>query len=300
MTRRAAFPVIAGAVAAALLFPATAAATDREGAGRDGREGSNGRGTITRPTLVARATLSADFLAPGPPSGAQASAANGRQGPFPGQVIPGFSGVVEAEDGTFWALPDNGLGAKTNSADLLLRPYHVTPQWQTADGGTGEIEVGEFISLRDPDRTVDFPIVNGDTPDRLLTGAESSARSCSTWTRRGGCSPHPCRCPPESRRRARTSSPARPRGCRPVAGSRRWRLRETGASSTRCWRAPSSTMPTSVDGPCSSSTPPPGSTPSRPGPTRPTRAGTSSATRSRPVGERCSSSSATTSRVPRR
>src|SRR6478672_2504317 len=37
-------------------------------------------------TLRARATLSADYLAPGPPSGAKATPANGRRGPFAGQV----------------------------------------------------------------------------------------------------------------------------------------------------------------------------------------------------------------------
>jgi hypothetical protein len=37
---------------------------------------------VIEPTLVQRATLSADFLAPGPPSGALASPANGRTGPF--------------------------------------------------------------------------------------------------------------------------------------------------------------------------------------------------------------------------
>lgn len=54
-----------------------------------------GRGPRIGPTLVQRATLSADYIAPGPPSGALASPANGRIGPFPGQVIPGFSAIVD-------------------------------------------------------------------------------------------------------------------------------------------------------------------------------------------------------------
>jgi glycerophosphoryl diester phosphodiesterase len=48
-----------------------------------------GRGPEIEPTLVQRATLSADHIAPGPPSGALASPANGRTGPLAGQVIPG-------------------------------------------------------------------------------------------------------------------------------------------------------------------------------------------------------------------
>src|SRR4029079_10246758 len=96
---------------------------------------------------------------------------------FPGQVVPGFSGMVDNRDGTFWAMPDNGFGAKTNSADFLLRLYRVRPRWETAGGGPGRIVVGRHISLRDPDRYVDFDIVNGATRRRLLTGADFDIES---------------------------------------------------------------------------------------------------------------------------
>lgn len=129
------------------------------------------------PTLVAWAELSADFLADGPPSGAQASAGNGRQGPWDGQVIPGFSAVVENGDGTFWAQPDNGFGAKGNSADFLLRSYLVRPDWQTAQGGSGAVSVERFISYNDRNHVLDFPIVNDGTADRLLTGADFDIES---------------------------------------------------------------------------------------------------------------------------
>ena len=137
----------------------------------------SGNGKVVTPTLVARATLSADHLEPGPPSGAMATPANGRTGPFPGQVIPGFSAVVEGENGTFWAQPDNGFGTKQNSTDFLLRIYQVKPRWETADGGPGEIRIKRTISLRDPDRVLDFPIVNENTPDRLLTGGDFDIES---------------------------------------------------------------------------------------------------------------------------
>jgi glycerophosphoryl diester phosphodiesterase len=142
-----------------------------------GSSRGSGRGHRVEPTLVQRATLSADHLAPGPPSGALATPANGRTGPFPGQVIPGFSGMVDNGDGTFWALPDNGFGTKANSADFLLRLYRVTPEWETATGGPGAIDVGEFISLRDPDGHIAFPIVNGATTERLLTGGDLDIES---------------------------------------------------------------------------------------------------------------------------
>jgi len=132
---------------------------------------------VVVPTLERRATLSADYRAPGPPSGAEATPANGRTGPFPGQVIPGFSGVLDNRDGTFWGLPDNGFGSKANSADFLLRMYKVRPVWETADGGRGRIRVQRHISLRDPDRKIAWPIVRGDTRQRLLTGADFDVES---------------------------------------------------------------------------------------------------------------------------
>ena len=131
----------------------------------------------TDPTLVAHATLSADHLEPGPPSGAQATPANGRRGPFAGQVIPGFSAVVDAGDGSFWAQPDNGFGSKANSADFLLRIYRITPRWETARAGAGDVRVDGFVQLRDPDRRIGFPIVNGDTAQRYLTGADFDIES---------------------------------------------------------------------------------------------------------------------------
>lgn len=133
--------------------------------------------TVTVPTLVARATLSADHLEAGPPSGAKASPANGRQGPFAGQVIPGFSAFLDNGDGTFWGLPDNGFGSKANSDDFLLRIYHLTPKWETGKGGRGEIKVNRFVSLRDPHRKAGFEIVNENTKDRQLTGADFDVES---------------------------------------------------------------------------------------------------------------------------
>ncbi|PZF84995.1 esterase-like activity of phytase family protein [Jiangella anatolica] len=161
---------VAAAVAATLLLPAAAAA---------GEDESRSRGPVLQPVLEGRATLSADYLAEGPPSGALATPANGRQGPWDGQVIPGFSAMVDNGDGTFWAQPDNGFGAKGNSADFLLRNYLVRPDWNTGSegSGSGQIEVERFVSYNDRNHVLDFPIVNESTPDRLLTGADFDIES---------------------------------------------------------------------------------------------------------------------------
>ena len=170
-------PLLGLALVASALTPTAAVAGPAGTPSAPAATKPAGHGSVVQPTLEARATLSADFMADGPPSGAQASPANGRTGPFPGQVIPGFSAMVENKDGTFWAQPDNGFGAKDNSADFLLRLYKVDPHWETAGGGPGEIEVERFISLRDPDHQVPFAIVNQSTPDRLLTGGDFDIES---------------------------------------------------------------------------------------------------------------------------
>ncbi|WP_309067878.1 esterase-like activity of phytase family protein [Microbacterium sp.] len=162
----------AASLIAALLPAAASATTPVTGHGSSPRSEK----TVV-PTLAARATLSADYLAEGPASGAAVTPANGRTGPFDGQVIPGFSAMLDNGDGTFWAQPDNGFGSKGNSADFLLRNYLVEPQWQTARGGAGEIDVLRYISYNDRNGVLDFPIVNGDTEERLLTGADFDIES---------------------------------------------------------------------------------------------------------------------------
>jgi glycerophosphoryl diester phosphodiesterase len=74
-------------------------------------------------------------------------------------------------------MPDNGFGTKENSEDFLLRIYLIKPRWTEASGGPGSIKIRRFISLRDPDRKINFPIINEDTKERLLTGADFDIES---------------------------------------------------------------------------------------------------------------------------
>jgi glycerophosphoryl diester phosphodiesterase len=94
--------------------------------------------------------------------------------PFPGQPIPGFSAVLDAGHGEFWAMPDNGYGAKGNSGDFLLRVYRIRPDFETANSGSGAVDVLGFIQVRDPDGKVSFPLFRA---DRLLTGADFDLES---------------------------------------------------------------------------------------------------------------------------
>ncbi|MEV7625731.1 esterase-like activity of phytase family protein [Actinoplanes sp. NPDC089786] len=127
-------------------------------------------------TLKTRALLSATAWQPGPVSGTllPPTPVNGITPPFPGQPIPGFSGIIPRFAGDrsgkrLLAMPDNGFGTKANSADFLLRAYDLFYG--------REITVNGFIGLRDPDRKIPFPIVNQDTADRLLTGADFDLES---------------------------------------------------------------------------------------------------------------------------
>jgi glycerophosphoryl diester phosphodiesterase len=121
------------------------------------------------PTLLARAILPSDAYQPGPPSGAAVAPSNGVTPPFPSQPIPGFSAVLDAGHGEFWGMPDNGYGAKGNSADFLLRLYKIRPDFKTGSGGSGTVEVLGFLQLRDPDAKIPFALTRA---DRLLTGAD--------------------------------------------------------------------------------------------------------------------------------
>ncbi len=130
-------------------------------------------------TLEGRAVLPADTFAEGPPSGKELEdeTKGGRTPPFEGQPVGGVSAVLEAGNGEFQAMPDNGFGKKGNSSDFQLRTYRINPDFETANGGSGEIPVGEFVQLRDPDRRIPFEITNEETEDRPLTGTDFDVES---------------------------------------------------------------------------------------------------------------------------
>ncbi len=137
--------------------------------------------------LIGYTSLPADTFAEGPPSGGnngegEPISGNGRTGPFEGQPIQGFSGVQFApnsNNNSFWFLSDNGFGAKDNSADYLLRIYQVNPNFVSGENseGDGTVEIQGFIQLSDPNNLIPFDIVNENTEERLLTGADFDLES---------------------------------------------------------------------------------------------------------------------------
>jgi len=130
-------------------------------------------------TLAGFASMPADTFAPGPTSGQFASSANGRTLPLVDkQPVQGFSAVLPGPvAGTFQVMPDNGFGAKSNSADTLLRLYTVQPDFRSWNGkglsGSGTVlpvdrDTGDklasfgkrsYVTLNDADQRLGFAIV---------------------------------------------------------------------------------------------------------------------------------------------
>lgn len=131
---------------------------------------------VKRPALEARAILPADASAPAP----FAAIPNTEPAPAPAarQPVGGFSALLDAPGrDTFWAMPDNGFGSKANSHSFLLRVYRVRADFETTRGGEGDVEIRDWINLRDPNRKVPFEIVNEGTDERLLTGGDFDIES---------------------------------------------------------------------------------------------------------------------------
>ncbi|WP_435169155.1 esterase-like activity of phytase family protein [Falsirhodobacter sp. 1013] len=94
--------------------------------------------------------------------------------PFIGQPFQGMSGFAmnRAEDGSLYALTDNGFGAKLNSPDALLFFHKLNP-----DFALGTVERRAQIFLHDPDHKVPFRIAYEGTDSRYLTGADFDPES---------------------------------------------------------------------------------------------------------------------------
>lgn len=127
--------------------------------------------------LLAHAVLPAAAARPGsPPSGAflsaaerAAAAANGIAGPasgpyFAAQPVQGFSSMVPASAGTWWALADNGYAWRENSADWQLVVYRLDPRWGDP---RGPALLGTVL-LRDPERRIPWTLVCDPTHGRRL------------------------------------------------------------------------------------------------------------------------------------
>ncbi|WP_204369038.1 esterase-like activity of phytase family protein [Methylocucumis oryzae] len=130
--------------------------------------------------LTAFALMPANTFAIGPTSGQFAgTGAGGNTLPLQHkQPVQGISAILRGPThDSFYIMSDNGFGAKTNSADTILRVYAVKPEFKTWDGsavtGSGEVkpvnfvtgsvlssfDKTSFINLRDPASVIGFTTV---------------------------------------------------------------------------------------------------------------------------------------------
>lgn len=98
-------------------------------------------------TLTGFAKLDVETYAAGPISGRAAKTANGIVVPFKAQPVQGFSGALKNHDSSYTVLADNGYGTKDNSADFLLRIYHLDVDFRSKEGGGGEVKVLDLFSF---------------------------------------------------------------------------------------------------------------------------------------------------------
>ncbi|WP_119679896.1 esterase-like activity of phytase family protein [Indioceanicola profundi] len=92
--------------------------------------------------------------------------------PVLGQPLQGISGLRHGPQGSYWAITDNGLGARTNSVDAMPAIHRLRPDW--SDGAVRHLET---IWLSDPDRLMPWPITLEGTDRRYLTGADIDPES---------------------------------------------------------------------------------------------------------------------------
>lgn len=123
-------------------------------------------------TLARRAILPATSYVQGPASGAAlgGAAINGINVPFANQPVGSVSAVVKGwYTGTWALLTDKGFGDKPAS-DHLLRLYLVEINWFSGQGGTGKVNILDWITFSDPGKKL--PSITSKDKDRPLTGAD--------------------------------------------------------------------------------------------------------------------------------
>lgn len=135
-----------------------------------------GAGTVSAQggtsTLARRAILPATSYVQGPTSGAAlgGAAINGINVPFANQPVGSVSAVVKGwYTGTWALLTDKGFGTQPAN-DHLLRLYLVEINWFTGQGGTGKVNILDWITFSDPGKKL--PNITSKDKDRPLTGAD--------------------------------------------------------------------------------------------------------------------------------
>jgi glycerophosphoryl diester phosphodiesterase len=97
---------------------------------------------------------------------------------FDGQPVQGVSSIKPGPTaGAWWALSDNGFGAKWNSPDYRLCIYLFDVRPRTQAGTDSRTALQAVIELSDPAKFFPWRITDESPPERQLTGGDADPES---------------------------------------------------------------------------------------------------------------------------
>jgi len=129
--------------------------------------------------LIGLVVMPPDAFRGGPPSGAFDGEGRRAAAPrFDGQPVQGVSSIKPGPTaGAWWALSDNGFGAKWNSPDYRLCIYLFDVRPRTQAGTDSRTALQAVIELSDPAKFFPWRLTDESEPERLLTGADADPES---------------------------------------------------------------------------------------------------------------------------
>lgn len=132
--------------------------------------------------LIGMIVMPADAFRAGPPSGQFDGAGRRAAAPrFESQPVQGVSSIKPGPTaGAWWALSDNGFGAKWNSSDYRLCIYLFDVRPRTEAGTDSRTALQAVIELSDPAKFFPYRLTDESEPERLLTGADADPESLVT------------------------------------------------------------------------------------------------------------------------
>jgi hypothetical protein len=129
--------------------------------------------------LIGFVVMPPDAFRGGPPAGQyDGEGRRATEARFDSQPVQGVSSVKPGPTaGAWWALSDNGFGAKWNSPDYRLCIYLLDVRPRTQAGPDSRTALQAVIELSDPARFFPWRLTDESSPERLLTGADADPES---------------------------------------------------------------------------------------------------------------------------
>jgi glycerophosphoryl diester phosphodiesterase len=129
--------------------------------------------------LIGLVVMPPDAFRGGPPAGQFDGEGRRAAAPrFDSQPVQGVSSIKPGPTaGAWWALSDNGFGAKWNSPDYRLCIYLFDVRPRTQLGTDSRTALQAVIELSDPAKFFPWRLSDESSPERLFTGADADPES---------------------------------------------------------------------------------------------------------------------------